>query len=165
MKSEIPTRNLDMKSDCFILIRAHQNFVSQRPLPRSDCTALVLWQLASLSMLMSCSIHECVHLGWYPLHIPFGHILLLEKLGELDLAVFALRWLANYLLDRSQFVVVGGESSSSAKVLSGVPQGSVLGPSLALQTTSACMWKLVVLGTLISSRQTWMQCFPPYVAN
>ena len=70
---------------------------------------------------------------WYPLHIPFGHIPLLEKLGELNLAVFALRWLANYLLDRSQFVVVGGESS--AKVLSGVPQGSVLDPCQKLETT------------------------------
>ena len=39
---------------------------------------------------MSCNIHECVDLGWYPLHIPFGHIPLLEKLEELDLVVFAL---------------------------------------------------------------------------
>ena len=50
----------------------------------------------------------------------FDKFPLLEKLRELDLTVFALRWLANYLLDRRQFVV-GGESSSSAKVLSGVP--------------------------------------------
>ena len=51
---------------------------------------------------MSCSIHS---FGLVSLHIPVGHIPLLEKLGELDLAVFALRC---YLLDR---VVVGGESS------------------------------------------------------
>ena len=58
------------------------------------------------------------------------HYPLLERLISLHSNLHLVKWIANYLTSRYQRVVVGGETSNAVSVLSGVPQGSVLGPLL-----------------------------------
>ena len=54
----------------------------------------------------------------------------MNKLSALQLCPQIIHWLHSYLADRSQVVAVRGEQSSAVTVVSGVPQGSVLGSLL-----------------------------------
>jgi len=64
---------------------------------------------------------DCVH-----------HGLLLHKLTNYGVTGKTQNWIKAFLTDRQQQVLVEGEKSRPAKVVSGVPQGTVLGPILFL---------------------------------
>jgi len=60
------------------------------------------------------------------------HRRLLGKLSHYGIQGPVLRWIESFLIGREQRVVVDGHASASCSVLSGVPQGTVLGPLLFL---------------------------------
>ena len=65
------------------------------------------------------------------------HDILLNKLRcQFGMRSSLLNWLTSYLTSRLQYTVLNGQRSSLCSMSSGVPQGSVLGPTLFTLYTS-----------------------------
>ena len=78
------------------------------------------------------------------------HSLLVHKLQCYDIRGSTITWIANFLSDRRQAVVVDGSCSSYVRVRSGVPQGSILGPCLFLAYINDLPEKLTALSRLFA---------------
>jgi hypothetical protein len=60
------------------------------------------------------------------------HGILLQKLYKLGITGKFWKWIRTFLMNRKQTVIIEGQKSDPSTVISGVPQGSVLGPLLFL---------------------------------
>lgn len=73
---------------------------------------------------------DCIYIDFAKAFDKVSMSQLVEKCRLYNIGVRTVDWIADYLRGRSQQVVVGEAASQSIDVLSGVPQGSCLGPIL-----------------------------------
>ena len=75
---------------------------------------------------------DTVYLDFKKAFDKVDHGILVHKLKKIGIKGKLGRWIHNFLLDRMQQVLVRGKKSQKFSLVSGVPQGSVLGPLLFL---------------------------------
>ena len=99
---------------------------------RSCLTQLLSHYDAILRNLNSEDETDVIYLDFSKAFDKVDHGLLLKKLKHYGIGGKLLDWIREFLVNRKQIVTVDGIHSEPADVLSGVPQGTVLGPLLFL---------------------------------
>ena len=108
---------------------------------------------------------DSIYLDYAKAFDKVDHQLLLKKLKLYGFSPKLVSWIESFLSNRSQRVVVDGHMSFTAWIISGVPQGTVLGPILFLiyindiaDCVTSCTLKCFADDTKISKAITESSC-------
>ena len=82
---------------------------------------------------------DAVYLDFSKAFDKCDHGVLLHKIKRLRIKGKLGKWLQNFLTGRQQVILVNKVKSKYSKLVSGIPQGSVLGPILFLTLAKTCL--------------------------
>uniref|UniRef100_A0A914MK59 Reverse transcriptase domain-containing protein n=2 Tax=Meloidogyne incognita TaxID=6306 RepID=A0A914MK59_MELIC len=102
-------------------------------LPKSSCTLQILSSMQDWYNSLDRKIGtDVIYFDFEKAFDKVDHQILIRKLQEIKIDSLTIRWIANFLSNRSHIVKIGDHFSEPFLPKTGVPQGTVLGPLLFL---------------------------------
>jgi len=128
MERIINNKLIDFLLECKLITRHQHGFIRKRTTNTNLLECMYDWTIN----LQSRKVTDVIYFDFKKAFDSVSHLKLLNKLQAYGIVGNLLAWISDFLSNRSQQVKINDILSHPIEVTSGVPQGSVLGPTLFL---------------------------------